>query len=287
MLYPVDWHYPPFVVKWSSNQHQIVTLLEPGHEVTSRLLLQISTGAVSIENHMTAIMRSVIRNCFPHIFVPLEFSARRLSKTGGMENASGGQTARHMGPASFTFSLLLMKERRWINCVRQGSTVMQIGNFTFETISSAEPLLWKLISFACEQRISYPGCQRLSCAVSGFGQASTCGRSRKFCRPVVDTEEAHRRMPPHAKTFSSRDRSELTFRFLFQRQTRILANWHEKPLHPTQPRRQSFSLLRKWEGATIFPKGKAPGKRLQPTGNQDGWCFAGNKIIPFENSKLN
>ena len=90
-------------------------------------------------------MRSVIRNCFPHIFVPLEFFARRLSETGGVENASGtdspGDIARHMGPASFTFSLLLMKERRWINCVRQGSTVMQIGNFAFETISSAEPLM--------------------------------------------------------------------------------------------------------------------------------------------------
>ena len=47
-IYLVDWHYAPFVVKWSSNQHQIVTMLEPGHEVTSRLPLQISTGAVSI-----------------------------------------------------------------------------------------------------------------------------------------------------------------------------------------------------------------------------------------------
>ena len=82
MIYPLDWHYAPFVVKWSSNQHQIVTMLEPGHEVTSRLLLQISTGAVSIWESLTAIMRSVIRNCFPHIFVPLEFSARRLSETG-------------------------------------------------------------------------------------------------------------------------------------------------------------------------------------------------------------
>lgn len=180
-----------------------------------------------------------------------------------------------------------MKERRWINCVRQGSTVMQIGNFTFETVPSAEPLLWKLISFACEQRISYPGCQRLSCAVSGFGQASTCGRRRKLCRPVVDTEETHRRMPPHAKTFPSRDRSGLTFRFLFQRQTRMLANWHEKPLHPWQPRPKSFSLLRKCEGPTLFPKGKAPGTRLCPTGSQDGWCFAGNKNISFGNSKLN
>ena len=102
---------------------------------------------------------------------------------------SPGDIARHMWPASFTFFLLLMKEKRWINSVRQGSTVMQIGNFTFETIPSAEPLLWTLISFACEQRISYPGSQRLSCAVSGFGQASTCGWSRTFCRPVVDTEE--------------------------------------------------------------------------------------------------
>ena len=102
---------------------------------------------------------------------------------------SPGDIARHMWPASFTFSLLLMKEKRWINCVRQGSTVMQIGNFTFETIPSAEPLLWTLISFVCEQRISYPDCQRLSCAVSDFGQASNCGWSRTFCRPVVDTEE--------------------------------------------------------------------------------------------------
>ena len=69
---------------------------------------------------------------------------------------SPGDIARHMWPASFTFCLLLMKEKRWINCVRQGSTVMQIGNFTFETIPSAEPLLWTLISFACEHRIKLP-----------------------------------------------------------------------------------------------------------------------------------
>ena len=193
-IYLVDWHYAPFVVKWSSNQHQIVTMLEPGHEVTSRLLLQISTGAVSIWESLTAIMRSVIRNCFLHIFVPLRVFCPlakwdRRSGECFCRSDSPGDIARHMWPASFTFSFLLMKEKRWINCVRQGSTVMQIGNFTFETIPSAEPLLWTLTSFACEQRISYPGCQRLSCAVSGFGQASTSGRSRTFCRPVVDTEE--------------------------------------------------------------------------------------------------
>ena len=157
MIYPVDWHYPPFVVKWSSNQHQIVTMLEPGHEVTSRLLLPTKQyrGSQHWES-LTTIMLPVIRNCFPHIFVPLQFSScppakwDRRSGECFWRSDSPGDIARHMGPGSFTFSLLLMKERRWINYVRQGSTVMQIGNFTFETISNAEPLLWKLISFACE-----------------------------------------------------------------------------------------------------------------------------------------
>ena len=183
MIYSVDWHYSLFVVKWSSNQHQMVKMLEPGHEVTSRLLLQISSdNTVSHTKLLSAHFRTSTVFCPPAKW-------DRRSGECFWRSDSPGDIARHMWPASFTFSLLLMKEKRWINCVRQGSTVMQIGNFTFETIPSAEPLLWTLISFACEQRISYPGCQRLSCAVSGFGQASTCGRSRTFCRPVVDTEE--------------------------------------------------------------------------------------------------
>ena len=46
---------------------------------------------------------------------------------------SPGDIARHMRPDSF--SLFLTKERRWINCVRQGSTVMQIGNFRVPKLS--------------------------------------------------------------------------------------------------------------------------------------------------------
>ena len=129
------------------------------------------------------------------------------------------------------------------------------------------------------KKISYPGCQRLSCAVSGFGQASTCGRSRKFCWPAVDTEEC--RLTP--KTFPSGDRSGLTFRFLFQQQTRIPANWHEKPLHPTQPRLQSLFLLRKCERPPpYFLREKPQGLGCIPREAKMGGASLVTKTFPLE-----
>ena len=48
-----------------------------------------------------------------------------------------------------------------------------------------------------------------------------------------------------------------------------------------------FPSLENARGPTPLSKGKTPGTRLYPTGSQDGWCFSGNKNIPFGNSKLN
>ena len=94
-------------------------------------------------------------------------------------------------------------------------------------------------------------------------------------------------MPPHAKNFPFRRQIRTNFGSSFNNKQEYLQTSMKNLYIPRNLVSSSCSCLENARGPTRLSKGKTPGTRLYPTGSQDGWCFSGNKNIPFGNSKLN
>ena len=96
-----------------------------------------------------------------------------------------------------------------------------------------------------------------------------------------------RRMPPHAKNFPFRRQIRTNYGSSFNNKQEYLQTSTKNLFILRNLVSSPCSCLENARGPTLLSKGKTPGTRLYPTGSQDGWCFSGNKNIPFGNSKLN